>query len=104
MIDNSAGFERRDTKNVLTNEAIERVIATYTSGDEGDGWAQSVTNQQIAAHHLNLTVRRYVSAGSDGYPRCLILMRRFMLSATPAGRREEAESRLEAVLTAVDEK
>ena len=37
MIDNSAGFERRDTKNALTNEAINRVIAAYKLGREEGG-------------------------------------------------------------------
>src|SRR6266508_3954612 len=50
MIDNSTGFERRDTKNVLAHEAIERVITTYKSGDEVDGFAKWVTDEEVAAY------------------------------------------------------
>src|SRR5581483_4180035 len=65
MIDNSAGFERRDTKNVLTDEAIDRVIGTYKSGDEEEGWARWVSDEELVAHHYNMVVRRYIAPGSD---------------------------------------
>ena len=63
MIDNSSGFERRETKNVLTDEAIERVIGTYKSGEAEEGWARWVADEELAAHHYNMVVRRYVSPG-----------------------------------------
>jgi type I restriction enzyme M protein len=63
MIDNSTGFERRDTKNVLTTDAIERVIASYKSGDEVDGLSKWVADEEIATHHFNLVVRRFVGSG-----------------------------------------
>jgi type I restriction enzyme M protein len=60
MIDNSAGFERRDTKNVLSETAIDRIVAAYKSGDEEDGFSKWVTNYEIALGDYNLTVRRHV--------------------------------------------
>jgi type I restriction-modification system DNA methylase subunit len=66
MIDNSSGFERRETKNVRTDEAIERVIGTYKSGEAEEGWARWVADEELAAHHYNMVVGRYVSPGSDG--------------------------------------
>jgi type I restriction enzyme M protein len=64
MIDNSAGFERRETKNVLTDEAIQRVIDSYKSGAEEDGFARWVTDEEIAMLKYNLTVRRHVGGGT----------------------------------------
>jgi N-6 DNA Methylase len=63
MIDNSSGFERRETKNVLTDDGIARVIATYKSGDEEDGWSRWVSDEEIASHRYALLVPRYF--GSD---------------------------------------
>lgn len=64
MIDASSGFERRDTKNVLAHEAIERVIVTYKSGTEEDGWSRWVNDGDIADQRHHLVVRRYV--GGEG--------------------------------------
>jgi type I restriction enzyme M protein len=63
MIDNSIGFERRDTKNVLTHEAIERVVKAYKSGDEEKGFSTWVTVEVIAEQYFNLIVRRYGGVG-----------------------------------------
>ncbi len=64
MIDNSPAFERRETKNVLTDDGIDRVIATYKSGEEIDGFARWVTDEEIATRNYNLTVRRHVGGGT----------------------------------------
>jgi type I restriction enzyme M protein len=89
MMDISAGFERRDTKNVLTDEAINQVVETYKSGAEEEGFARWVTHEEIAARHYNLLVRRYVSPmSSDG----VVLD----LEEAIAGYREARTSRLEA--------
>src|SRR5581483_8221786 len=66
MIDASQGFERRDTKNVLTNEAIERIAAAFKSGDEESGFAMWAAHSDIAAHRFNLVVRRYVGGDTNG--------------------------------------
>ena len=61
MIDSSAGFVRQDTKNVLTEEAIQRVIATHKTGTEEDGYSRWVTDDEMVSRGYNLTVRRYIS-------------------------------------------
>jgi type I restriction enzyme M protein len=104
MIDSSAGFERRDTKNVLTDEAIKRVIDTYKSGEQEEGWARWVTDEEVAAHHHNLTVRRYVGAGAadeDGEVPDLAEAVDAYLEAR--AQRAQAEARLDEVLDQLDE-
>ncbi len=64
MIDASAGFERRDTKNVLTDEIINRIVTTFKGGAEAAGFAQWAALKEIAGRHYNLTVRRYVGGDS----------------------------------------
>lgn len=103
MIDNSAGFDRRETKNVLTRDAIERVIATYKSGDEEEGWARWVANHELAARHQNLVVRRYVSPGSDANGEVLDLQDALAAYRDARTQREAAEARLQTVLDALEE-
>lgn len=64
MIDNSGGFERRDTKNILSDEAIERAVATFNGGEEREGFARWVDREAIASEKYHLVVRRYV--GGEG--------------------------------------
>jgi type I restriction enzyme M protein len=103
MMDNSAGFERRETKNVLTNEAIERVIATYKRGADEDGWARWVPDDEIAGHHYNLTVRRYVARGSDGNGEVLDLGEAIDAYREAREKRAEAETRFDEVLKRLEE-
>jgi type I restriction enzyme M protein len=103
MIDSSASFERRETKNVLTDEAIERVIATCKGGSEEDGWAQWVSDDEIARHHYNLTVRRYVSPGSEGNGEVLDLGDAIEAYRDARAKRTEAEARLDEVLASLEE-
>jgi type I restriction enzyme M protein len=65
FIEASTGFIRRDTKNVLAAETIERVVSTYKSGEAQEGFAAWATRRQIADQHYNLTVRRYVRARAE---------------------------------------
>jgi type I restriction enzyme M protein len=72
MIDSSQGFERRDTKNVLIHEAIQRVATTFNVGAEEDGFAAWAVREEIVAHGFNLVVRRYVGGeGANGEVRGL---------------------------------
>lgn len=103
MIDNSAGFDRRETKNVLTRDAIERVIATYKSGDEEEGWARWVANHDFVARHQNLVVRRYVSPESDANGEVLDLQDALAAYRDARTQREAAEARLQTVLDALEE-
>jgi len=65
FVDGSAGFVRRDTKNVLAAEAIERVTASYKSGEAQAGFAVWASREEIAASDYNLTVRRYARSRTD---------------------------------------
>jgi type I restriction enzyme M protein len=102
MIDNSTGFERRDTKNVLTAEAIERVIATSRSGEEVDGFAKWVSDEEIAAHHHNLVVRRFVGSG-EANGEVLDLNDAIAAYREARGVRAQAEARLDEVLNNLEE-
>ncbi|MCX2969481.1 MULTISPECIES: type I restriction-modification system subunit M [Streptomyces] len=64
FIDASEGFVRRDTKNVLTSEAIKRVAAAFHAGDPLEGFAAWASREKIAEIGYNLTVRRYVRSRS----------------------------------------
>ena len=102
MIDNSSGFFRRDTKNVLTDEAIERVIATYKSGDEIDGFSKWVSDDEIAAQRDNLIVRRFVG-GADANGGVLELDDAIAAYREARAVRGEAEARLDEVLASLEE-
>ena len=102
MIDNSTGFERRDTKNVLTDEAIERVIVTYKSGEEVEGFSKWVAGDELAAHHYNLVVRRFVGGGeTDG--EVFDLGEAIEAYREARAAREQAEARLDEVLAELEE-
>ena len=103
MIDSSAGFERRDTKNVLTSEAIERVLVTLVSGDEEDGWSRWVSGEEIAAHRFNLVVRRYVGRDADGNGEMIDLDEAIAAYREARAARAEAEARFDDVLTSLEE-
>ena len=103
MIEASTGFERRETKNVLTDEAIERAIATYKSGEEEDGWARWVGAEEIAEHNFNMIVRRYVLSGVDGDGEVLEVADAVDAYREARTERVEAEARLDEVLAGLEE-
>jgi type I restriction enzyme M protein len=102
MIDNSIGFERRDTKNVLTTDAIERVIASYRSGGEIDGLSKWVADEEIASHHYNLVVRRFVGSGETN-GEALDLGEAISAYREAREAREQAEARLDEALARLEE-
>jgi type I restriction enzyme M protein len=65
MIDNSRGFERRDTKNLLSPEGMARTVEAFKSGEEVDGFAKWVTAEEVASQKNHLVVRTYV--GGEGH-------------------------------------
>jgi type I restriction enzyme M protein len=103
MIDNSAGFERRDTKNVLTEEAIGRVVATYKGDTEEEGFARWISDEEIAAHHYSLTVRRYVSPSGDSNGEVPDLGDAIEAYRDARNKRSQAEERLDEVLATLEE-
>lgn len=103
MIDATAGFERRDTKNVLTQDAIKQVVDVFKSGSEKEGFAKWATREEIAAHHYNLVVRRYVGGEADGNGEVLELDDAIEAYREARAARAAAEERLDAVLASLEE-
>ncbi len=99
LVDASRGFIRRDTKNVLTDDAIERVVRTFKTGEAEDGFARWATREEIVAHHYGLNVRRYVAGW--GYGSAEVLDLEEAVDAFDDARRERAlgEERLETALS-----
>lgn len=60
FIDASEQFERRDSKNKLMPENIERIMAVVSSREEEEHFAKRVTNDEVLANDANLSVSSYV--------------------------------------------
>jgi type I restriction enzyme M protein len=103
MIDSSTGFQRRETKNVLADAAIERVVATYQAGMEEDGLARWTTDEEITDRHYNLTVRRYVGAENDGNRTTIDIGEAIEAYRIAREARETAEAKLDDVLSMLEE-
>lgn len=99
FIDASAMFERRDTKNVLTQGAIEAVVASYRSGRETSGFSKWIDNQAIVDQGFNLTVRRYVRSKLDEAPVDLVESANRLQHSIAASR--EADDRALALLSTI---
>lgn len=102
MIDGSAGFERRDTKNVLTDEAIKRVTGAFKSGDEESGFSKWSTYEEIVLQHYRLVVRRYVGGGETN-GEVVELDDAIAAYRNARADREAAEARVDVVLAELEE-
>ena len=60
FIDASEQFERRDSKNKLMPENIERIMAVISSREEEEHFAKRVANDEVLANDANLSVSSYV--------------------------------------------
>lgn len=60
FIDASEQFERRDSKNKLMPENIERIMAVISSRKEEEHFAKRVANDEVLANDANLSVSSYV--------------------------------------------
>lgn len=60
FIDASEQFERRDSKNKLMPENIERIMAAISSREEEEYFAKRVANDEVLANDANLSVSSYV--------------------------------------------
>lgn len=60
FIDASEQFERRDSKNKLMPENIERIMAAISSREEEKHFAKRVANDEVLANDANLSVSSYV--------------------------------------------
>jgi type I restriction enzyme M protein len=103
LIDNSTGFERRDTKNVLRDDAIERAISTFRDGAQQDGFARWASNEDIAAHRYNLVVQRFVGGGGEANGEVVELDDAIAMYRDAKQERTQADARLEDVLKSLEE-
>lgn len=101
MIDASQGFERRDTKNVLTEAAIEEVRKTFTTGLEAEGYSVWATCDEIVRHKYTLTVRRYLVGDAEN-GEVLDLSNAVEAYRAARSERESSERRLDDVLDALE--
>jgi type I restriction enzyme M protein len=64
FVDASQCFERRDSKNVLADDDIERIVGAVRDDDDQEGFSVWVARDDIAAQRYSLLVRRYIRTGS----------------------------------------
>jgi type I restriction enzyme M protein len=60
FIDASDGFERVDTKNVLSEQNVNDIVGAFQADDASPGFSVWASREAIAARAFNLTARRYV--------------------------------------------
>lgn len=60
FIDASEQFERRDSKNKLMPENIERIMAAVSLREEEEHFAKCVANDEVLANDANLSVSSYI--------------------------------------------
>lgn len=60
FVDASEQFERRDSKNKLMPENIERIMAVISSREDEEHFAKRVPNDEVLANDANLSVSSYV--------------------------------------------
>lgn len=58
-------FERRETKNVLRPEDVERIAAAFHDEGPQEGFSTFATREDVAKNDYNLTVRRYVGGSEE---------------------------------------
>ena len=60
FIDASNHFEKVKTQNVLRDEDVERIIATYTARENVEKYAYKATLDEVKSNDYNLNIPRYV--------------------------------------------
>ena len=55
-------FERRDTKNLLRQQDVERISAAFHDEEPQEGFSIYATRDEVVTNDYNLTVRRYVGS------------------------------------------
>jgi type I restriction-modification system DNA methylase subunit len=88
---------------VLTDDAIDHVIRAHKSGEENEGFAKWATDEEIAVHNYNLSVRRYVSPWSDGDGEVLDLNQAIEAYRDARANRAASETRLDEVIKNLEE-
>jgi type I restriction enzyme M protein len=60
FIDASQEFDRKATKNVLTESRREKVLASYIAREDGEYFSRLVEHSEIAENDYNLSISTYV--------------------------------------------
>lgn len=102
FIDGSECFERVDTKNVLSDEDIERIVKAFNDDEEVAGFSSWVPCEEIARRRYNLSVRRYVATSSDQGATQISLAEAVAELRTAQEARRESEAKLEALLAEIE--
>lgn len=102
FIDAAECFERRDTKNVLRDEDIERIAAAFRAGEGTADFSAFISTTEIAERRYNLTVRRYVTT-SNGNGEVLSFDEAVASYEEARSRRAAADDRAQSVLKALKE-
>jgi type I restriction enzyme M protein len=99
--DASGCFERRESKNVLRDEDIERIVAAVGADAPVEGFTALISKEAIREYQYSLAVSRYVrgAAGTNGTGLSFVDALAAYQDARAA--REEADSRLTAVLSEI---
>jgi type I restriction enzyme M protein len=100
MIDDSGGFERRDTKNVLSPAGIEDVVVTFKSGAEVDGFSPV---KDIGTQQYNLVVSRSTGRLDDSNTDVADLGAALSAYREARAARAAAEADLDEILDALSE-
>jgi type I restriction enzyme M protein len=102
FIDASQLFERIDTKNVLRDDDIHRIVAAFRADDAEEGFCASATLEEIAAHRYTLSPRRYIG-GSAHHEVIPSLPEAMAAYRDRREQRQRAEGRLLALLETLGE-
>ncbi|WP_428815657.1 type I restriction-modification system subunit M [Lactococcus lactis] len=65
VIDASRGFVKVGKQNVLQEKDIAKIVDTYSSRDEIEGYSHLATHEEIIANDWNMNIPRYVAADND---------------------------------------
>lgn len=65
VIDASRGFVKVGKQNVLQEKDIAKIVDTYSSRNEIEGYSHLATHEEIIANEWNMNIPRYVAADND---------------------------------------
>lgn len=65
IIDASRGFVKVGKQNVLQEKDIAKIVDTYSSRNEIEGYSHLATHEEIIANEWNMNIPRYVEADND---------------------------------------
>jgi type I restriction enzyme M protein len=103
FIDISSGFARQDTKNVLTNEAIDDAIRAFKDDEDVDGLSRWVSVDDVVERKYNLTVRRYLRNAASDNGTVVNLSDALAALRSARAARADAEAGVDEVISSLEE-